>query len=203
MCGFGEPRGSSAKAGQYRRCDAACARNPGTPRAECVFLQRVRRAGAEPATPGAHRKRLNVPSSASCPQGSKKAGGEPLLRADNCNAQNLDRRRRALILDLTSSMLEDLGCESSPQTMVRMPLRASPRTPLALITDVQMPGMRDMSLRRRPDSAGQTCGSSMFGNDLGGKGYTLVRKPFHSRNWEKSSVRQDRRLDAGRSRHVD
>ena len=93
-----------------------------------------------------------------------------------------------LILDLTSSMLEDLGCEvlsadNGADALAR--LAEDPRVGL-LITDVQMPGMSGYELaakarQRWPDLRIVV----MSGNDLGGKGYTLVRKPFSQPQLEK------------------
>ena len=86
-----------------------------------------------------------------------------------------------LILDLTASMLEEFGCEvlaadNGEDALAR--LAQDPRVSL-LITDVQMPGMSGYELaaqarKRWPDLRVVV----MSGNDLGGKGYAVVRKPF-------------------------
>ena len=86
-----------------------------------------------------------------------------------------------LILELTSAMATDLGCEVQTADCARdalAKLAADPRIAL-LLTDVQMPGMSGYELaekaqQRWPDLRVVV----MSGNDLGGKGYTLVRKPF-------------------------
>jgi CheY-like chemotaxis protein len=93
-----------------------------------------------------------------------------------------------LILDLTASMLEDLGCEvlaadNGEEALAR--LAQDPRVSV-LITDVQMPGMSGYELvaqarKRWPDLRIVV----MSGNDLGGKGYVVVRKPFSQPQLEK------------------
>jgi CheY-like chemotaxis protein len=86
-----------------------------------------------------------------------------------------------LVLDLTVEILEDLGCEvrsadSATDALDR--LAEDPRIEF-LMTDVHMPGMSGYDLaekakKRWPDLRIIV----MSGNDLGGKGYALVRKPF-------------------------
>jgi CheY-like chemotaxis protein len=93
-----------------------------------------------------------------------------------------------LILDLTSAMLEDLGCEvlsAGNGNAALACLADDPRIDL-MITDIQVPGMSGYELaakvrERWPEV--QIVVTS--GNDLGGKGYAVVRKPFSQPQLEK------------------
>ena len=86
-----------------------------------------------------------------------------------------------LILSLTSAMLEALGCEvlsadSGADALAQ--LAVDSRVGL-LLTDIQMPEMSGYELaaearRRWPELTIAV----MSGNDLGGHGYAVVRKPF-------------------------
>ena len=93
-----------------------------------------------------------------------------------------------LILDLTSAMLEDLGCEvlsadNGAEALNR--LAQDPRIGL-LMTDVQMPGMSGYELVAKVRERWPDLGIIvMSGNDLGGKGYAVVRKPFSQPQLEK------------------
>jgi two-component system, cell cycle response regulator CpdR len=94
-----------------------------------------------------------------------------------------------LFLSLTSAMLEDLGCEalsadSGADALAQLAL--DPRVGL-LLTDIQMPGMSGYELAAEVRQHWPELRIAvMSGNDVGGHGYEVVRKPFHRRNWHTS-----------------
>jgi two-component system cell cycle response regulator CpdR len=86
-----------------------------------------------------------------------------------------------LILSLTSAMLEELGCEvlsadSGADALSQLAL--DPRVGL-LLTDNQMPGMSGYELAAEVRQHWPELPIAvMSGNDVGGHGYPVVRKPF-------------------------
>ena len=86
-----------------------------------------------------------------------------------------------LILDLTASMLEDLGCEvvtASSGADALEKLKAEKRIEI-LITDIQMPGLDGYELaekakRERPDLQVIVCSGCASAEH----GFPLIRKPF-------------------------
>jgi two-component system cell cycle response regulator CpdR len=86
-----------------------------------------------------------------------------------------------LILELTSAMLEDSGCEvvSADSATSALDSLANDSRIVLLLTDVRMPGMNGYDLaalarRVRPNLRIVV----MSGDDQGREGYKLVRKPF-------------------------
>jgi two-component system cell cycle response regulator CpdR len=85
-----------------------------------------------------------------------------------------------LILSLTSAMLEDLGCEvlsadSGADALAQLAL--DPRVGL-LLTDIQMPAMSGYEQAEVRQHWPELRIAVMSGNDVGGHGYAVVRKPF-------------------------
>jgi CheY-like chemotaxis protein len=86
-----------------------------------------------------------------------------------------------LILELTSAMLEDSGCQvvSADSASAALDLLMRDSRIELLLTDVRMPGMNGYDLaalarRSRPHLRIVV----MSGDDRGREGYKLVRKPF-------------------------
>jgi len=86
-----------------------------------------------------------------------------------------------LILAMTASMLEDLGCEvvtagNAPKALAA--LSADPRVEI-LITDINMPGMDGYELVEKAKRVREELAVILLsGREPDGSGFPLIRKPF-------------------------
>ena len=86
-----------------------------------------------------------------------------------------------LLLELTSSLLEDIGCKVRTATGGAAALATLAAEPsiVMMITDVQMPLMNGYELAERAHALRPDLRIVlMSGNDQGREGYTFLRKPF-------------------------
>jgi two-component system, cell cycle response regulator CpdR len=86
-----------------------------------------------------------------------------------------------LILEMTASMLEDLGCEvvtAGDALKALAVLSADPRVEI-LITDINMPGMDGYELAEKAKRVrGKLKVIVLSGHAQSGGGFPLIRKPF-------------------------
>jgi two-component system cell cycle response regulator CpdR len=86
-----------------------------------------------------------------------------------------------LVLAITASMLEDLGCEvvtatNAPEALAT--LSADPRVEI-LITDINMPGMDGYELVEKAKRVREELAVILLsGREPDGSGFPLIRKPF-------------------------
>jgi CheY-like chemotaxis protein len=86
-----------------------------------------------------------------------------------------------LVLAITASMLEDLGCEvvtaaNAPEALAA--LSADPRVEI-LITDINMPGMDGYELAEKAKRVREGVGViPLSGREQEGSEFPLIRKPF-------------------------
>jgi CheY-like chemotaxis protein len=86
-----------------------------------------------------------------------------------------------LVLAITASMLEDLGCEvvtatNAPEALAT--LSADPRVEI-LITDINMPGMDGYELVEKAKRVREELAVILLsGREADGSGFPLIRKPF-------------------------
>ena len=86
-----------------------------------------------------------------------------------------------LILGLTASMLEDLGCEvvTAVNAAEALEKLSIDRRIEILITDINMPGMDGYELAERAQSMRERLKVIVLsGREQDGSGFPLVRKPF-------------------------
>jgi two-component system cell cycle response regulator CpdR len=86
-----------------------------------------------------------------------------------------------LVLDLTASMLEDMGCDVVTATngAEALNMLASDHHITILITDINMPGMSGYELAVQAQSSRPGLQVLLLsGLETGGHGFPLIRKPF-------------------------
>jgi two-component system cell cycle response regulator CpdR len=86
-----------------------------------------------------------------------------------------------LVLEVTASMLEDLGCVVTTASSGADAMRTLADDPsiTILITDINMPGMSGYELAERAATSRPGLRVLLLsGREPGGHGYPMIRKPF-------------------------